>query len=226
MVMGLVGFFAVFVGFGKTFPSTVGDLSTPRIIYIHGALAFGWICLFFIQASLIRYKNFRLHAALGISGIFIAAGVALTMLPVGVYQVQRALNKGGGESAYSTIVGVVTSAIIFLALVVAGILARKMPETHKRLMLLATIVVLWPAWFRLRHYFPSFPRPDIWFAVVLPYIFIVISWVWDLKTNGRLHPVLGWVGGFVIAEQSFETIVFDSPAWRSLAKGIFGLLAG
>ena len=225
MGMGLVGFFAVFVGFGKTLPSTIADLATPPIIYIHGAFAFAWVCLFFVQASLIRYHGYRLHTALGILGIFIAAGVAITMLPVGVYQVQRQLSKGIGEGSYATIAGVMTTAIMFLALVVAAVLTRKTPAAHKRLMLLATIVVLWPAWFRFRHYFPSVPRPDIWFALVLPYIFIIIAWIWDRYANGRLHPVLGWVGAFVIVEQTFEVIVFDSPGWRMLAKAIFGFLA-
>ncbi|HEX2846126.1 MAG TPA: hypothetical protein VHN59_06230 [Chitinophagaceae bacterium] len=225
MSIGLVGFFAVFVGFGKTLPPAIRDERTPISIYIHGAFAFCWLCLFFIQATLIRYNNFRLHKALGIFGAFIAIGTALTMLPAGVYQVQKDLDKGLGEASYSNIVGVVTNATIFLAIVIAGILNRKNPPVHKRLMLLATILVLWVAWFRFRHYFPSVPRPDIWFGLVLSNSLIIVSWIWDRSVNGRLHPVLGWVGAFIIAEQTFEVIMFDSPAWRLVGKGIFDLLA-
>lgn len=226
MGIGLVGFLAVFIGFGKTLPPVIKDGNAPVSIYIHGAFAFSWLCLFFIQATLIRYNNFRMHKVLGILGIFIATSTALTMLPAGVYQVQKDLNNGLGEASYSNIIGVVTGATIFLAIVVAGILNRGNPPVHKRLMLLATIQVLWVAWFRFRHYFPSVPRPDIWFGLVLPNSLIIISWIWDRSVNGRLHPVLGWVGAFIIAEQTFEVIMFDTPAWRLLAKGIFDLLAG
>jgi hypothetical protein len=63
-------------------------------------------------------------------------------------------------------------------------------------------------------------------GLVLPNSLIIISWIWDKSVNGRLHPVLGWSGAFIIAEQTFEVIMFDTPAWRLLAKGIFDLLAG
>ena len=225
MSIGLVGFFAVFIGFSKTLPPAIRDVRTPLIIYIHGAIALGWLCLYFVQATLMRYNNFGLHKALGFFGIFIAIGTALTMLPAGVYQVQNDLNRGVGEASYSNMVGVTTTAIMFLTIVIAGILNRNNPQTHKRLMLLATILVLWVAWFRFRHYFPSLPRPDIWFGLVLPYSLIIISWIWDKYANGRLHPALGWVGAFIIIEQTFEIVMYDSPWWRLLGKEIFGLLA-
>jgi hypothetical protein len=225
MIIGIVGFLAVFIGFGKTLPPAIRDHRTPSILYIHGAFAFCWLCLFFIQAMLIRYNNFRVHSALGFFAIFIAVGTALTMLPAGVYQVQTDLNKGVGEASYSNMVGVTTTAIMFIAIVIAGILNRKKPQTHKRLMLLATILVLWVAWFRFRHYFPSLPGSDIWFGLVLPYSLIIVAWIWDKSVNGRLHPALGWVGAFIIIEQTFEVIMLDSSWWRLLGKEIFGLLA-
>ena len=224
MLMGIIGFLAVLIGFGKTLPVTLRNLKTPQIIYIHAGFAFAWLCLFFIQATLIRLNNFPLHRILGFFGFFIAAGASITMLPAGVFQVQTDLNNGATDTAYSAILGVTTTSMIFLSLVTAAILNRKKSEVHKRLMLLATILVIWPAWFRFRHYFPSVPRPDIWFALVLPNLFIVIAWIWDKYKNGRIHPVLAWVGAFMIAEQTFETIVYDNGIWRAFAKWLFDLL--
>lgn len=226
MGMALLGFFAVFIGFGKTLPPAIKDVRTPGIIYIHGALSFSWLCLFFVQATLIRNNNFKLHRLFGMSGLVIAIGAALTMPIVGVFEVQKEL-PAQGASAYSDIVGTVTSSIMFLGIVIAAILNRKKnPQTHKRLMLLATILILWVAWFRFRHYFPSVPRPDIWFGLVLPDSLIIVAWIWDKYVNGKLHPVLSWVGTFIIVEQTFETIMFNSPAWQSLGKGIFDVLTG
>jgi len=162
---------------------------------------------------------------LGIAGILIAAGTALTILPVGMYAANKELKQGLGETAISGIVGVVTSAIMFLSIVIAGILNRHNPATHKRLMLLATIVVLWPAWFRFRHYFPSVPRPDIWFAVVLADSLILISCLWDKLVNGKVHPVFKYLGSFIILEHIFEVITFDNSSWRLVAKHIYNLLS-
>src|SRR5215471_9774883 len=167
MGMALLGFLAVFIGFGKTLPPAIKDVRTPSLIFIHGAFSFGWLCLFFVQATLIRYNNFKLHKLFGLLGLVIALGAALTMPLAGVFEVQKELQTEG-ISAYSNMFGTVTTAIMFLGIVIAGVLNRKNPQAHKRLMLLATIVILWVAWFRFRHYFPSVPRPDIWFGLVLP----------------------------------------------------------
>ncbi len=224
MIIGLIGFLAVFIGFGKTLPPAIKDSNTPTILYIHCAFAFCWLCLFFTQATLIRCDNFRVHKILGILGIFIAFGTALTMLPAGIYQVETELKSGSGETSYGNMIGVTTSAIMFLGMVTAALLTRKRPQVHKRLMLLATILLLWVAWFRFRHYFPSIPRGDIWFGLVLPNTLIVASWIWDKRVNGRVHLVLGWVGAFIIAEQSFETYMFDTAIWPPIGKQIFVLL--
>jgi len=223
----MIGLLAVLVGFAKTFilPVSRGSFSAPPIVYIHGAFAFSWIMLFIIQTSLINLRKYNTHIIFGTAGIFIAFGTALTMIQVGMYATNRDLKQGLGEIAISSIVGTVTSAIIFLGIVMTGILNRNKPATHKRLMLLSTLVVLWPAWFRFRHYFPSVPRPDIWFAVVLSDSLIVISCIWDRLANGRIHPVFKYVGGCIIAEHILEVIYFDSSPWRAVAHYIYNLLS-
>ncbi len=223
----MVGLFAVLIGFAKTFiiPVSKGSFSAPSVVYIHGAFAFSWILLFIIQTSLINLKKYSTHILIGTFGILVAFGTAFTMLPVGMYAANKELKQGLGETAISGILGICTSATLFLSLVIAAILNRKNAATHKRLMLLATIVVLWPAWFRFRHYFPSVPRPDIWFAIVLSDSLIVISCIWDKMVNGRVHPVFKYVGLFIILEHTFEVYFFDSPNWRVVSKYIFDFLS-
>ncbi len=226
-LIAIVGLFAVFIGFAKTFiiPSSLGTFSAPHVVYIHGALAFSWVFLFFIQTYLINSSKYRLHMTLGFLGVLIASATAFTMLPVGIYAVQKELELGLGDTAISSFLGVVTSAIMFLSLVIAGIVNRTNGETHKRLMLLATLVMLWPAWFRFRHYFPSVDRPDIWFAVVLADIWILISCIWDRWKNGRVHSIFKYVGAFIILEHSFEVVYFDNSTWQEVAKYIYHLMS-
>lgn len=228
LIMGWIGIFSVLIGFSKTFimPVSAGSFEAPFIIYLHGTFAFSWIILYLTQTHLIHSKSYRIHMTLGYWGIFLALGVAITMLPAGVYQVERELKEGLGETAISGILGTCTTAIIFLALVFSAIFYRKNSERHKRFMLLAIIVVLWPAWFRFRHYFPSVPRPDIWFAVVLTDCFIVIAWLRDKFVNGKIHPVLGYIGLLIIVENIIEILLFDSNSWRSVSKVVYGFLSG
>jgi hypothetical protein len=227
LVIGIVGFLAVVIGFFTTYiqPSFNGDFNAPAIVHIHGGFAFGWILLFLVQTIAVKFRNFRLHKELGYFGLFIAGGIIATMLPTGLFQVNRDLSRGTGDTAVSQIVGVVTTALMFAILVGAGFTFRKKPKTHKRLVLLATIVLLWPAWFRFRHYFPSVPRPDIWFGVVLADSLILLSWIADKSTYGKIHPVLLYGGLLIFAEHAFEVLTFDSGPWRVIAKTIYSVLA-
>lgn len=226
LIMSIVGLLAAVTGFAKTFfiPVANGSFNAPLSVHVHGAFAFSWVILFVIQTSLIHFRNYRLHQYLGVLGLFIAVGVTVTMIPAGIFVVHRELSQGLGNTAYSGLLGVVTSGLIFLALVVTGIINRNRPDYHKRFMLLATIVVLWPAWFRFRHYFPSVPRPDIWFALVLADSLIVIAWIWDKLKNGRVHPVFKFVGTFVIIEQCLEVIMFDTPKYQIVGKWLYSLI--
>jgi hypothetical protein len=225
LFIAILGLIAALVGFAKTFflPVAHGEFKAPLVIHIHGGFAFAWIVLFLLQTSLIHFRKYPLHKSFGWLGIVIAAGVMVTLVPAGMYAVNRDLSNGVGEASYSTLVGVVTSGAMFFVLVVAAMLGRKDPEHHKRLMVLSLIVVLWPAWFRFRHYFPSIPRPDIWFALVLADSLIVGAWIWDKVRNGSIHPVLKYVGIFIIVEQSFEVFMFDTPVWRNVAVWMFNL---
>ena len=226
LAIGVIGLFAVLTGFSTTFliPLGKGTFEAPLIIYIHGAFAFSWICLFITQSLLVQNNCVRQHRLLGFLGLVIATGVTLTLIPVGLYQVEKELGQGLGQIAISSIIGTITSAIIFISLVLTGILKRHKPSTHKRLMLLATMLLLWPAWFRFRHIFPSVPNPEIWFAIVLTDSLIIISIIWDKITYGKVNPTLLYTGLFIIIEHTVEAYMFDTTLWSELANRIYGLL--
>lgn len=225
--IAIAAILAVLIGFGKTFflPVAEGSFKAPQIIHIHGAFCFAWISLFLIQTLLIRNRNYSLHKRLGFLGFAIALGISITVVLVGRYVVQRDLDQGMGAAAYSSFVGIISSSLLFLVMVLLGVAnRRKSTAAHKRYLLLATIIVLWPAWFRFRHYFPSIPHPEIWFAYVLPDSLILIAWAWDKMRNGFIHSSLLWAGMFIIIEQGLEVIFYDSTSWRSLAIWLFNVM--
>lgn len=226
VVMAVLAAVVALIGFASTFlvPIARGSFAGSPAIFAHAAATFGWIALFVLQPSLIRAGAYDIHVRTGMLGALLAIAVAITGVQVGVFATERDLAAGVGPTAISTILGVVTGMTVFLALVAAGIAFRKNPDTHKRLMLLATIVVLWPAWFRFRHYFPDVPRPDIWFALVAADSLIVIAALRDKLALGCVHPVWLFVGSLVIIEHTFEALMFDTPAWRAVAHAVFDVL--
>lgn len=226
IVVGIIGLAVALIGFSKTFifPIAAGTFTAPSIVYIHGLFTFSWVVLFLVQALLIRTENWSLHFRLGLIGALAALGTALTMPVVGRYQVERELSLGFGETAVSSILGTVTAAILFLGFVAAAIWNRGKPEVHKRLMLIATIHVLWPAWFRFRHYFPSVQPPEIWFALLAADSLFVLAWIWDYRANGRVHPVLLYGSLLVMTDHVIETFAFDSGPWRAAANFVWSFL--
>ncbi|MEQ8582297.1 MAG: hypothetical protein RIC30_01645 [Marinoscillum sp.] len=224
--ISIIGLMAALIGFSKTFflPMATGEFKAPIAVHMHGFFAFTWVILFVIQTSLIRKNNYKAHRRLGIVGFISALGVTITLVPVALFATHKELAQGLGLTAHSTLLGVITSGLLFFALVITALYYRHRPENHKRLMLLATIVVLWPAWFRFRHFFPGVPNPEVWFALVLADSLIVMSWIWEKIQSGKIHPVLKYVGAFVILEQTFEVSIFDSPAWRNVATWVYHLL--
>jgi len=227
VVMGFVALFAALAGFTLTFfkPLSEGTFHAPPVIFLHAACAFGWVIVFAMQPWLIRTRRKAMHRQLGLAAIGLAVGFALTAPFVAAYAAARDYANGDGEVAISSIPGTFSSALIFIGLVIGGYLSRRDGGAHKRLMLLATIALLWPAWFRFRHYFPSVTHPEIVFAIVLADSLIVIAALRDLIVERRIHVVWLVGGTLLIAEHITEALLFDTAGWRVLAHALYAPFA-
>ena len=206
-------------GFLPTFflPLARGAFSAPPVVYLHGALLFAWLVLFTTQTMLIRWQRPSAHRRTGYLAVVLVPCIVVSGIAVGVFAMKRDVAAGGGETAVSSLVGTVTALLLYAALVAAALWYRRRPDYHKRLMLLATLSILWPAWFRFRHYFPSVPHPEIVFAIVFPDSLILAAMIRDQLAVGRVHRVYVVAGLALIAEHVVEAILFDTPAWRVVA---------
>ncbi len=212
-------------GFLPTFflPLARGAFSAPPVVYLHGALLFAWLVLFATQATLIRRQRPSVHRRTGWLAVALVPCIVASGIAVGVFAMKRDVAAGGGETAVSSLVGTVTALLLYAALVAAALWYRRQTDYHKRLMLLATLSILWPAWFRFRHYFPSVPHPEIVFAIVFPDSLILVAMIRDKLAVGRVHRVYVVAGLALIAEHVVEAILFDTPAWRAVAHRLAGL---
>lgn len=220
LVASCLALAVTFVGFFKTFilPSARGTFSAPAVIYIHGGFLFLWTAVFVTQSVLIRVRRPRLHWRLGFLSIGLIPCVAISTMAAGVFAMRRDVALGGGQIAVSSLVGNFTTPIVFAALAAAGIAYRRRVDLHKRLMLLAMIAIMWPAFFRFRHYFPPVTNPDFVFAFVLPNSMVLAVMLWEKLTVGRVHAMYLTAGVALIAENLAEVYLFDSSGWRVIAN--------
>lgn len=223
---GLFGIAVAIVGFSKTFfyPLLTGTFTAHPLVYVHGAFLFGWVAFFFTQARFVHMKKLRLHKRMGWVGGGLAIGVVLSTLVIATLASRRTAAAGELVQANSELFVIMIEMAMFSALIASALLLRKRPETHKRLMLLALIGSLGPAWFRFRHYFPEVGNPIFFYSVLLADSLILIAAVSDLIRTGKVHWVYPVVGGGMVMVHLVEVFGFEWPGFQALANALAGPL--
>lgn len=209
--VAIAGFFLTYLQ-----PMAFGTFAGPQWAHLHGALLASWLVLFAVQSWLLP-----LHRMLGWIALALAPAIAASTIAIGVAATRRDLADG----ATIGMVGNVTAPLVFCSLVGAAIWLRKQPQWHKRLILIATVVMLWPAWFRWRHFLPWVPRPDIVLGLLIANLPIAIAMLRDRLRFGAVHPAYWWVGVPIFLWQSLEVAAFGAPAWTSLGLWLYELLS-
>ena len=216
----------VVLGFSTTYlmPMARRSFAAPWYVHVHGGAALGWVLLLIAQSRLVRRNRTPLHRRIGMAAVPLAAIIFASGVATAFWAARRDLPELG-SIATSSLGGTVTGLGLYVVLVIAAIVLRRRPDWHKRLIVLATIQLLWPAFFRLRHLLPIVPRPDITLAIILAYSPILIAALRDRRRFGAVHPVWLWVGPAVVIEQSLEFVMFDRPALRQFGQWLYALLA-
>lgn len=211
------------VGFSTTFfiPLAQGTFRAPPVIYVHAALVYGWLLFLILQVSLIHGRSIPNHRRLGIAGVALAAGVMVSGVLVGLWATRRDLAGGYDAFAAGQLVNTVIEMLVFGSLVAAAIAFRRDGESHKRLLMLATISALAPAWLRLRHLFPGVPNPFVTFSALADSLLLVVV-ARDWLVLRRVHPVYLWAGGAMLLVHLIELLAITSPPWLRLSRWLLG----
>jgi hypothetical protein len=217
----------ILLGFARTYylRPLVGTPSPPLpsltpLIHVHGLLFTGWIVLLVAQARLVAAGRVDLHRRLGIAG----AAVAVLMIGVGTLTALQGVVRGvspGGIEPRRFLAMPLFALVVFGLLLFAGIRARRNPQAHKRLVLLATIALLPPALARWMIVYLGLPFP---FVLAVSSLFVLPLVVWDWRTLGRLHPATLWGGLLVIASGPLRLAIAFTPAWLAFADWAVALV--
>lgn len=221
---GRLGIAVAISGFAGTFfrPLLTGTFRAAPIVYVHALFLFGWLGFFLLQSTLVHRRKLGLHRRMGWLGTGIALGVIVSALLVGRLASLRIAATGAIVQAEGELLVIMIEMLVFASLFGSALLLRRRPEVHKRLMLLALIGTLGPAWLRFRHYFPDVGNPLFVFSVLLADSLIVIAAAADLRRHGRVHPVYLTVGGAIILVHLGEVFLFDSRPFRAAAAALAG----
>jgi hypothetical protein len=208
----------VLVGFARTYylrPQFIAE-GLPLYLHVHGAVFTGWIALLMAQTALVAARRTPLHRVAGWAGAGLAALVVIVGITTAILSGRHNIDAGFGEDARAFMTTPFFSMAVFLGLVAGAIVYRARPQTHKRLMLLATINLLdapiarWPG--------ATAETP----VYVLVDLFIVAGILYDLVTRRRVDPAYVWGGAVVVAGQLLRDVVGQTAAWHAFARAIIG----
>jgi hypothetical protein len=165
---------------------------------------------------LVRRGRVAAHRRWGWLGVAFAVGFTVLGVPVGLWATRRDLANGLGDIARGQFVNILIELVVFVSLVGAAIVLRRTRAWHARLMLFATISVLGPAWFRLRHLFPGVPNPIVTFSLIADLVLVALI-VREWRRARRVHPAYAVVGATVVAVHLAELFASQSRVWLALA---------
>jgi hypothetical protein len=218
--------FAVVVGFARTYflravlpVPTPAPLGLTPLVHLHGLLFTGWAVLLVVQARLVAAKRVDLHRRLGMAAVVMAALMVGIGTLVAIQAVLRGVAPFGMDPRRFLIVPLFAVGL-FAVFVVAGVRARRDPQSHKRLMLLATIALLPPAIARWALQLGLGPPAVLAIAT----LFLVPMVVWDLKTRRRLHPVTLWGGLLLVIAGPLRLVLARTDGWLAISDWLVGLV--
>ena len=205
----------IYYGFARSYflPGMFRAHLPNVLIHVHAALFTGWIFLLVAQTSLVAVGQVRWHRRLGVAGFCLACAMVI----VGCLAATDGILRGGQPGIdplafYYTLLSTVL--IAFPLLVYLAFRFRFNPPAHKRLILIATMLLIDAAIIRW---------PIRWIAEsslmtsVVVYSFLLLIIVYDLWTTRKVHPATLWGGAFVILFRETEDLIGSTHAWHSVA---------
>jgi hypothetical protein len=211
----------VFAGFSKTYylKTWTGTPGLSLLVHAHGIVFTAWILFFLAQVMLVANRQTAVHRRLGVPG----GALACALIVLGYLTAIAGARSGfigqfpneptGFDDALAFLALGLGDILLFAVFVALALLARSRPETHKRLMLLATINLL-PA--ALTRY--SLGPARVPFAILALCAFLAAGPVHDWIARRRVHPVYVWGGLIMLISGPLRPLIGNTAGWHTFAR--------
>lgn len=220
LCMSLLIAAVVIYGFGQTADNKLihANPRRPILLWVHAIFFSSWVAFYIAQSVLVRVRKVVLHrtlgwvgAVLGTSMVVVGPWVAVVMARFDTIRLHRA-----NRDAFLIVpLSDMTAFAICFGL---AIVYRKVPERHRRLMLIATCVLLGAAFGRM----PIMHSPLSFYGGVDG--LILLGALRDLAVTRRIHTIYLSAIPLLVAWQTAAAHVFlhRSAFWISIAHRLLG----
>lgn len=203
----------------------VGALNFSLIVHLHAAAYTAWLMLLAAQVWLARSGRLALHRRMGMA--------ALVLLPAMLALGPATAYYGVADNPYMPDKWIAwlsvnyTNAFGSIALLFAGLLMRRDPAAHKRLMVMGTIAMTEPGFGRIWAPFLEARFGEgyvpFYFSTYLGTLLLVLAvGAYDLATRRRLHPAYVAAALWIFANEALADWLFHQAFWLAAMKAMTG----
>jgi hypothetical protein len=209
----------LFAGFARSYFLKVFFDEPPLypLLHLHGIVLTAWFVLFGAQTWLIEAHRIQVHRRLGLFGAFLVVMIFIIGESVVTINAREGRLPPGDFGPVLMIVSYVNF-LVFGLFVGTAIYFRGRGETHKRLMLLATLNLLSAPINRIPLHFIRAGGAVSIFGVLD--VFILACVLFDTIRHRRLHPAFGWGALFSIVWPILAIALGRSATGHELAAWV------
>jgi hypothetical protein len=190
----------------------------PLVIHVHAVVFFGWLSFLTLQVGLVRTGNIAWHRRMGVAGALLAVAVVIAGPAAALTMHMSHQARQPPQFLALQLLNIA----VFAGMVTAGLLLRRRPAAHKRLMLIGTLALIGAGFGRIVRMLTGAPPP--WTLIPSVYIagnvLLLAIALHDWRTRGRLHPVFLPAAGAFLAVQLVVGLLLRSPGWAGMAQRI------
>jgi hypothetical protein len=218
--MSLLVAAVVIYGFSHTVDNKLihGNPRRPLLLWVHAVLFSGWVAFYITQSMLVRVRKMKFHRTLGWAGVALGTSMVVVGPWVAVVMAKFDTNQLHRANRDAFLIVPLSDMVVFAICFGLAILWRKNPESHPRLMLIATCALTGAAFGRM----PFMHAPISFYGGIDGLILLGV--LRDLVVNRRIHAVYLIAIPLLIAAQVAASNVFLHRAdfWIRFANGLLG----
>ena len=225
--MACIGALIAVTGFSRRYllPLAAGTFDAPAIVHLHAIITFTWVAFVILQTALVATGRTEFHRSIGLAGIALGTLLVFAATQVAILQLARELREGG-PSPREFVATLLSLPLLFTGLLGFAFSRTHRPEIHKRMMMLATFVVLTPALARIIQLLDSslsrLARNDL--AGLVSDALILSAIAYDVRTRGKPHRAYLGGGGCILLVQVAVLLVRSTPPWYGYTSWLASLV--
>jgi hypothetical protein len=213
------------VGFTPRSLAIVGGTmpNPPLVVHLHAAVLASWVALLAVQATLSLTGRMDLHRKWGLASLVIAPLVLIVLIAVTIVRQNDAFGTPGGPIVNNILFLQIRSILLFPTFFIWALLTRRTdPQMHKRMMLLATLMLIDAAIARMEWLpFNQFPRSYLAIHLYLLLLFVPAV-IYDLIRLGRIHRAWVWGLALTVPWVIATEFVWGSDWWVEFGPKLVG----